>query len=573
MFRKNSASKQQSFFDLQHQLPRHTLARLQHSWAHSFRHEIFDRIDEEKARGLYSVIESRPNVPINILVGAEILKAGWGWTDKEMMSALEFDLQTRYALGLDDLSQEVYTSRTVYNFRRRVRDYQTETGINLFAAIFHDITEVHLDKFSVQVGWQRMDSTQLLSNLAQLNRLELCLSTLQKGVKALPPEVQAEWQKAHPQYLDKKPQNISYHLKKEEVATHLPLVGQLLLDLHTTLQQHEADVTVLALVKRLLTEQFHLEEAAPISLKATTELTGGQLQSPHDPEATYRYKHDQGHVGYVANLSETCDPDNKVQLVTSVQVAANNTDDGVLLAEAVADWQARGLEVTRITTDGGYNGEVAAAACGECIQLCPTTVRGGNSASDKFGWEAYETTFSPEGKPEQITCPNGQTVSLQQSKKAHWHFAEFAPEQCATCPFFKKQCRVEPRVKKPPVLRVTFRSLQVARLRKNLPQNNAAVRANVESTVHAFKAPLARSKLRTRGLFRAQCFAYASALMVNLRRVHAYLQKVTPAMSATDASEALQELVLAMYGALVMAWTLVRSGLRLQNKTKLVFAS
>ena len=39
-------------------------------------------------------------------------------------------------------------------------------------------------------------------------------------------------------------------------------------------------------------------------------------------EATFRQK---GGQGYVANLTETCDPDNELQLITQVQVAPNNT--------------------------------------------------------------------------------------------------------------------------------------------------------------------------------------------------------------------------------------------------------
>jgi hypothetical protein len=47
-------------------------------------------------------------------------------------------------------------------------------------------------------------------------------------------------------------------------------------------------------------------------------------------------KDSSGHYkGYVANITETCDPENEIQLITTLQMAPNNVDDGQLLAEAL----------------------------------------------------------------------------------------------------------------------------------------------------------------------------------------------------------------------------------------------
>jgi hypothetical protein len=45
--------------------------------------EVFCRVDEAIFEVLYSDKASRPNVPVNVLVGLEILKAGFGWSDEE----------------------------------------------------------------------------------------------------------------------------------------------------------------------------------------------------------------------------------------------------------------------------------------------------------------------------------------------------------------------------------------------------------------------------------------------------------------------------------------------------------
>ena len=61
--------------------------------------------------------------------------------------------------------------------------------------------------------------------------------------------------------------------------------------------------------------------------KAGAELSASSLQSPDDGEATYREKRGQGRKGYVANLKETCDPENDFQLIVKVQTEPNNTED------------------------------------------------------------------------------------------------------------------------------------------------------------------------------------------------------------------------------------------------------
>jgi hypothetical protein len=567
MFQENPIKPQLSFFSLQSQLPATVWSTLQQSWAHTFRLEIFDRIPEEMFAVLYSTTESRPNTPVNILIGAEIMKAGMGWSDEQMMANLQFDLQTRYALRLDDLHEAIHTRRTVYNFRKRLRDHLEQTGEDLLAKLFATITDEQMKQFNLLAGWQRMDSTQLWSNLARLSRFELAVATLQQGVKALPAQWRDQWQAEHSFYLERTPQNISYRLKKEETEAHLLRLGELLGKLVADLQASESDMSRLALVQRLLAEQYQGGGAEPLQLKPPAELVGGQLQSPHDPEATYRSKNGAGHVGYVANVTETCDPTNSLQLITNVEVAPNNADDGHLLAQAVADLRQREVGLQQVTTDGGYNGVAAEEACTtHKVEFCPTTLRGGTSSPDRFGWEVYEVTWDEAGQPHQVTCPEGQTVLFEQGQKADWFNAEFDPARCAACPFFGQQCRVVQRKTKPPVLRVQRQSLRVARLRRNAPPNNYAIRANVEATIHAFTHSLREGKLATRGLFGARRFAYGSALMVNLRRIHAYYNPENTKGGENGLQNGRLSIFLAFYRGLALAWAALWGHLGVESK-------
>jgi hypothetical protein len=172
MFRKNEGHKQQSFFSVQNFLPQKTWEELLNTWAWTFYQEVFSRLDETIFAPLYSEKDSRPNVPVNVLVCLEILKSGFGWSDEELHEQAKYNLQIRLALGLHNLKEEIFTERTIYNFRRRVREYAAETGVNLIQKAFEQITDAQLEELCLETGWQRMDSTQVLSNLARMTRLE-----------------------------------------------------------------------------------------------------------------------------------------------------------------------------------------------------------------------------------------------------------------------------------------------------------------------------------------------------------------------------------------------------------------
>ena len=65
---------------------------------------VFSRLKEEAFAVLYSEVPSRPNVPVNVLVSLDTLKAGYGWSDEELDDHFLYDLQVRDAIGYDSLN-------------------------------------------------------------------------------------------------------------------------------------------------------------------------------------------------------------------------------------------------------------------------------------------------------------------------------------------------------------------------------------------------------------------------------------------------------------------------------------
>ena len=71
---------------------------LDNSWAKKFADEIFPNIDEERFfLFLYSSKASRPNAPVNVIIGALIIKELFDYSDDEIVENLMLDLHLQYA--------------------------------------------------------------------------------------------------------------------------------------------------------------------------------------------------------------------------------------------------------------------------------------------------------------------------------------------------------------------------------------------------------------------------------------------------------------------------------------------
>lgn len=100
---------------------------LEKSWAKDFAEKIFPNIREEDFAQLYSSGYSRPNTPVNVIVGALILKEALGDTDDELVQALMFDIRYQYALHTTSFEEQPLSDRTLSRFRARCLAYETET--------------------------------------------------------------------------------------------------------------------------------------------------------------------------------------------------------------------------------------------------------------------------------------------------------------------------------------------------------------------------------------------------------------------------------------------------------------
>jgi len=379
MFRKNEGHKQQRMFTAVDQLPETARKHLMKSWAHVFYHEFFCRLDETVFSVLYSEKHSRPNTPINILVGFETLKSGFGLSDERLYEHFMFDLKFRYALGLRDFDEGNFELRTIYNFRSAVSAYEEEYGINLIHKASEQITDEQLKQFQIKTGLQRMDSTMVQSNIRKMSRLQLLVEIIHRFYRMLSEEEQQEHGNLFADYVKEDSLHYCYRVNRDEIDERLVQVGKDLLAMLERFEKVHGDEKAYQQAFRVFGEHFCFQQGC-IVVRESKELGGSTLQSPDDEEATFRTKSRESSRGYVANLTETCDEENELQLITRMNVAPNTTDDQQVLAEDIENLKER-EGIDELYTDAGYTGETAAQTTRSVIHpvgghLCKLPVRG-----------------------------------------------------------------------------------------------------------------------------------------------------------------------------------------------------
>jgi Transposase DDE domain/Transposase domain (DUF772) len=526
MFKDNRRHHQPILICSVNELPEEQRECLYNSWSGVFYREFFCRLDEKPFAVLYADIPSRPNYPVNVLVGLEYLKAGNGWTDSEMYEAFLYNMQVRFALGYDEFGKGNFELRTLYYFRERLSRYMQETGINLLDQAFEQVTDKQIAAYHLKTGKQRMDSTQIASNIRSMSRLQLLVEVLQRVHRMLTEEEQGHYAEVFAPYIQGHAGQYVYHLKGQDTNEHLQKIGEVMQRLLAELRSSYAQEPVYQMFERVFGEHYLVEEKV-LKTRLDKELSASSLQSPDDLEATYREKNKNHYKGYVANLTETCDPENDLQLVTKIQVAANSVDDAKLMEEALPNLKER-TELGTLYTDGGYGSPDADQAMQKNkVEQIQTAIRGRSPSTEKFNLSDFEIKQTETGKPTQITCPQGQMVTIHPSSQKKGFVAHFETEVCQTCPFLEK-CPTQ-RGKRDARFHLRFSQQQVnmsqRRRRSQIHlQEGRNLRAAIEATVRQVKHPFPASKLPVRGRFRVTCMVIGSAMITNVRRIQRYLE-------------------------------------------------
>ena len=504
MFRENSDHQQMKLFSTLNDMHPRLKKKLEHSWAQVFYDQVFCKIDESQFAPLYCSDNGRPNFPVNILICLEAIKHLFDYTDEEILEQYAFNYQVNYAVGILTLGELPLAERTFYEFRERVFKYTLEhpDETDLIFKQFEILLDSFIKITNTSAIEQRTDSTFITPNIRRAGRLSLAYDVLVQGIKTIPEDLRTDsLSKAlAPGYKT----DLLFRTKSAEVAGRLQEMLDQIHELLKIVGSHPGlqELPGIKLAMRFLKEQTYYDfQQDSYSARNNKEIEATSLQSAYDQDATYRRKGSKQAVGYVLNITETCDDKNNAQFITDYHLEQNVASDQEILEERLPGIKTR-TGAQDIYADGGYYGEdVLVTADKNNVNLHYTNMTG------KGPNKLPLTSFVIEDPQTIRRCPrNSVPFRTNYNKENGTLSAHFSLADCKACPFHK-ECWVK--IGKSDALMVVERkSILAAREReklerKEIRRENTSKRAAIEGTMSALKRDQGARKLRVRG--RVKC--------------------------------------------------------------------
>lgn len=431
---KTNDVQQISIFDSFSNLTAREQKALQNSWAKVFAEEVFPKINEKPFSVLYSSKVSRPNTPVNVIVGACIIKELFDYSDDEMVEGLMLDLRLQYALHTTSFDEQPLSDKTLSRFRRRCYDYEQTHGIDLFKMAVTDYSGEIAKMMNLDGKIRRMDSMMINSTMRKLARSELiysCIARLVKYVFEKQPELIPDemLHYAQPNDFNK----VLYHERSSSLEERM---AQFLADaekLYDITKTGFEDVPEYELFIRCFSEQSILENGTRRWYTKDDKKGNSQnLLNPTDPEATFRKKAGETYRGYVANVEESVGANGSV--VTDYEYETNTYSDSQFLKDRLEELPAQ-QENSCLIVDGAYYSDAMAAKAQEKnIELIPTALKARQGRSNKADY------VLDEEKTTILKCPAGHAPKSCCYKKSNDEFKiAFDRNLCANCPM-QDQC-------------------------------------------------------------------------------------------------------------------------------------
>lgn len=515
-FRENSY-QQLSINDSVSGLTAREQKALENSWAHIFATEVFPAIDEKRFSVLYSDKASRPNAPVNVIVGALIIKELFDYSDDEMVENLMLDLHLQYALHTTSFEEQPLSDKTLSRFRKRCYDYETLHNVDLYHGCVNDLSSRIAKMMKLNGRIRRMDSMMIAANIRKLSRMELmytCMAKMVRYLKDQHPEMITEPLK---HYTDAEDYNLVFYHHRDE--NNDKKQKQLLNDCNELLRICNADfedVTEYELFIRCVSEQTKVEDGVRrFCTKEDHQLNSRTMINPSDPEATYRIKSGVAHRGYVANVEETVGGNGSV--VTDYEYEPNIYSDPQFLKDRLEEFTEQEEPLLMITDGGYFSDKNMETAAQKNIQLVTTGLTG-QDAKDILNLFVYN-----ESQTKVLQCPAGNVprsscyVSDERIKNS------FDRKQCENCPY-REQCKPQMRKRTAQVF-IYKKSIIRAQLQKwiaskefkdyaRLRNGIETVPSNIRRNYHLEKLP--------RGKQRGKFFFGCKIAALNFRKLFRY---------------------------------------------------
>lgn len=449
-------------------LPAAQQRRIRQTWAEGFREKVYPlllRIEDEFAQ-LYCEDNGRPNWSVARMLAIIILQEMLNLHDQEALDEVAFDVRWQYALDLWE--DKAYLSRRSFgDFRARMAaQFPDGSGMR---KVFDEVLRGALAELKLSTKAQRLDSTQILSNIHTRGRADLFGKTLDHFLKALAREAKDRWEQlpaALREWSAQTGDGFFGWQSAAEASARLPRLAKWLVTVRDLFADDAfvRELEAYQSVARLIEEQITVLPAEPAP---STDASGGasgadssggsapieeprvelhrpehpgtSLQSPYDPDAGYGHKG----PGYHVQIAETVGNE-KTELILDYEVHGAGVSDHGKAAETLDRLAERDLLPEVLLVDSGYlSSEALADADSRHIDL-KGPIQKGPLRADAIGRDQWQR--DPE-TGHLARCPQGHEVvrhGVRSNPSNEKTLHAFMPGPvCRACPI-RDRCLARP---------------------------------------------------------------------------------------------------------------------------------
>lgn len=489
--------KQTRLFDpFDNVLTKKTRKRLLDGWAGIFRHVILELMPVETISGHFDPAMGRPTKELYSMAGLLLIKEFMDWTKDEALNAYSFHMDIHYALNLEPVTHDI-SMRTLERYINLFEDDDIAKTVML------EITVTLVDLLELNIDKQRLDSTHVFSDMASFGRTRLMgvaikrfLTQLKrhnsKAYELLDEQLRMRYAPGVNQLFgDTGKDSESRRLLRQQVAEDMYLLIRRFADT----AEHAGRDTYKAM-ERIFYEQCEVHEEKVCVKKKTG---GNVIQNPSDLDATY-----DGHKGpgYQVQISETCHPDNEVQLITCALPQTAVEPDSTATSEVLDSLEESELLPREMFADTHYcSDENIQAAANRGVELVGPVQCG--SLVDKDVDHLNVDDFNVDEQTEEVVCcPAGHKPASSIHGKQTGQIKTVMPSSaCSQCEF-RKECPVE-KCRDGYCLYHTAKQRRLAGRRReeatDVFRDRYRIRGGIEGTNSGLKRKTGLGQLRVRG--------------------------------------------------------------------------
>jgi len=475
-----------------------TRKHLLDNWPGVFRHVLLELMPVAALSEHLDPVVGRPSKELYSIAGLIFLKECFDWINEETLNAYRYRMDVHYALNLEPVAQDI----SIRTLERYIARFEED---DLAKTVMADVTVRLVEFLELKIDTQRLDSTHIFSDMASFGRTRLMGVAIKRFLTQLKRHNKADYDALDESLRQRYAPAVNRLFS--EVSTDTNSRGQLrqqvaedmywLVRYFANHPKHCGKDTYKHLV-RIFYEQCDVQEEK-VTVKARTG--GNVMQNPSDADATY-----DGHKGpgYQVQLSESCDPENEVQLITCA-IPQTAVEPDVDSLEPVLDTleQTELLPEDLIADTLYCSDENLQKAEQRGVELVGP-VSGSDKANEDASYERLTVDdFDIDEQTEKVNCcPAGHTpessVVDEQTEKTTTVMPESACSRCEfyeQCPVAKRngQYRLEHTAKQ--------RRLNARRREQDTEvfRERYKIRSGIEATNSGLKRKTGLGQLRVRG--------------------------------------------------------------------------